>query len=78
MSDLARAQAEADRLLEDVKLNRTHGIYFLNCPSLEPTGICMEPVDLAEFVETGYTRCPKCNQLLHADLDNMRFMLQGN
>ena len=78
--ELQRIQAEVNAKIADVKLNKTRGVWMLYCPAFnipDDGKQCMTPLDLADFVDTGKTRCPHCNQLVQLDIDTFQAEVQS-
>jgi hypothetical protein len=67
---LAEAQKHVNELVDDVRANRTRNQFYLQCAA------CMHQIDLADFVETGLARCPKCNQLNQTDVAAIQFNVE--
>jgi hypothetical protein len=67
----AAAQDQVNRMVEEVKTKRTRNLFYLNCAT------CMAQIDLADFIETGMARCPKCDQLNKTDVDNIQFPIES-
>jgi phage FluMu protein Com len=67
----AEAQDQVNRMVEEIKTQRTRDLFYLNCAA------CMEPMDLADFVETGKARCPECNQLNQTNVNAIQFTIEG-
>ena len=68
---IAEVQDQVNRMVEEVKTKRTRNLFYLNCAA------CMHQIDLADFIETGLARCPKCNQLNKTDVASIQFRVEG-
>lgn len=75
-SALAKAQDLVNRKVEEVKTKRTRDVFYLYCAGVHRGLACLEQIDLADFVETGMARCPKCNQLNKTDINNIQMKVE--